>query len=1286
MATALRIDEKSTVDPTVGEEEQEPVLTPKVVEELDLPRTDTVDVDDFVTDQDLFLDPGDDVGQNMTDSAVAETMAEFDSQDFSVPIEVPDIPEPGDNAGDLGDYWEGQAPIPVKVVRQVADGLTQLVGGPRDAANEMFQVMYDANQWFGHYMEELVGIEAGSLDVETGFELTELPEVREPTTTTGEVVRPIAQFLIPFAGWMKVLSTTAKSGKYVNYAVNASRAQISGALTDAFSFDPMEANLFNLLDEWEILQGPVLDMLTAEEGDDEVEMRAKAALGGMGIGVLVDGFGLAIKAIRSNRRATGIKALTGGEDVPNERITQMLGDPDQPLVSNEVAQRFSRDEIDFDELMTEVNWAAMGKNGESMQTGITSLVKITGKRLEQRVVAAANDVTLTAKTRVDGVEGDFFTVSRKGEDLGDVIVRGVEDGVLFIEGITGKALAKMNLGSGGARQFLRALAAKYPGVHSIEGFRTGGSYVGREKIKRITLPAGDLTKVNRGIVTDEMMADFAERMNLSVPEMMARAPGEVWAAENIFAAHMLLDSAQGAMFKAAKAAKLTTDDVDIWSLMKMINTYEGLKMQLRGIASESGRALRAHRRDIRHSSGATGKMVSKYVNREVDNLLAQWQIPEGNAAWQANELQRRLIEHGGHNKVKRLAILLDELAETASDPTALRKAIDNTLKGSPMKRMGDMLIELWYFNLLSGPATHIVNTASSALNMMWQIPERALATRVSALRGSDDMAIGEASEMGYAMIASFFDATRAAGRVLKSGRQTDFITKADLPVRRSVSAENFGIGGSEGSVGKAMALVLNGMGEIIRSPNRAIMTVDEFFQVMSRTGEMRALSFRQAKKEGLYGERLANRIHELMLNPSQVTKQDVVQFGREITFTQPLGNIGQKLQGIVNSYPVLKLFVPFMRTGTNLVKWGLNRTPLAALNRQIRKDIAAGGAKGNTALARMMMGTALMSVAANEVWNGNITGRGPFDPELRAIWLLTHQPYSFKLGGEWYSYNRSDPFGAMIGAAASYGELFGPTAPEDIEDLGAAVMTATTESVMNKTWMSGPSALFDAISQPHISLDNFLERMTGSLIVPAILANAARSQDPIWRDVDSIADAIYARIPGYSKTLPPMRNIWGEAIMHETLGPNAISPIYKFGAEPRPVDDWLFENRVDIQRMSRTQYDGIELTPEQYSRLVQLAGNEMKMPGMGNLGLYDMLNELVTKRHNMSVSWEMATDGPEGGRALILKRIVQAYRSAAKIQLLEEFPDLKQAYFTRQAEKVNAVLPGALPEGGIPTF
>jgi hypothetical protein len=193
------------------------------------------------------------------------------------------------------------------------------------------------------------------------------------------------------------------------------------------------------------------------------------------------------------------------------------------------------------------------------------------------------------------------------------------------------------------------------------------------------------------------------------------------------------------------------------------------------------------------------------------------------------------------------------------------------------------------------------------------------------------------------------------------------------------------------------------------------------------------------------------------------------------------------------------------------------------------------------------------------------------------------------------------------------------------------------------------------------------------------------------RIIASALDATKARIPGMSETLPLSPDKWGRPISRASgLGGlyDFISPIYSSTTEKaEPIDREL--NRLELYlpqapKKFAIQHVTLDLRsrPEIWARFRVLAGNHPLQiivtgggPGMSpqfvgtGRGLMDELNLLVTGRHPFSGWYEMLTDGPDGGKAKYIRSIDEAAQDAAKVVLLQEFPELAAEVRVRQSER-----------------
>src|SRR5690606_15297202 len=117
------------------------------------------------------------------------------------------------------------------------------------------------------------------------------------------------------------------------------------------------------------------------------------------------------------------------------------------------------------------------------------------------------------------------------------------------------------------------------------------------------------------------------------------------------------------------------------------------------------------------------------------------------------------------------------------------------------------------------------------------------------------------------------------------------------------------------------------------------------------------------------------------------------------------------------------------------------------------------------------------------------------------------QPYSVRIGDMWYSYARLEPFATVLGVSADMYEIGSQMTDAELSDMAALVTASVSKNLINKTWLSGPADLIQAVSDPDRYGERYIERFL-STAIPTGVAQIARSQDPILRDAQDALDAI----------------------------------------------------------------------------------------------------------------------------------------------------------------------------------
>ena len=732
--------------------------------------------------------------------------------------------------------------------------------------------------------------------------------------------------------------------------------------------------------------------------------------------------------------------------------------------------------------------------------------------------------------------------------------------------------------------------------------------------------APNMNDARRQKITNQDLPKLADDLGMTVEDLLARRQGSAFNAEQILAARKILVASGENLVKLAGAAK-NGSEMDLALFRRAMGQHRAIQAQVSGMTAEAGRALQSFR-------------VVAASSREQERMIKE-----------------ALQTTGGEAVSRDMAAMLSELDSP--------EQIGRFVKEANAATTQDKVFEVWINALLSSPTTHMVNILSNTLVAALTVGERKIASAIGP-----NIPPGEASAQLKGLVDGARDGFRLAWNALKTGEPTDPLQKVEAEKFRAVTSENLNIGGSA-------ARYADYVGEVIRTPGRMLMAGDEFFKSVGYRMEMYAQAYRQAFNEGLRDEAAAKRVVEIIENPPENVRLAAMDASRYQTFTNQLGKVGKAAENLRNNVPYARVVMPFVRTPVNVMSFAFERTPLAPLSSSFREEIAAGGARRDLALGKLISGSMAMAVSADLALSGSITGAGPTDPKMRNIMRATGwQPYSIKVGDKYYAYNRLDPVGTLLGLAADVTEIIGQTTEAEAAQIATASALAVAQNMASKTYLSGVTDFFDAFfgaspdpEAANYKLNRYLQRLASS-VVPSFFATIERAMSPEMSATYGYIDRIKSRIPGYSDDLPPRRNIFGEPIVLEGgIGPDFMSPIYVSTVKDDPVADEMVRQQVAVG-MPRRQIQGIELDAKQYDRYVLLySGIEAQM------SLKEQLRSMFDTR-----SYKNATDGPEGGKALMVKSVFTAYRDMAQAQMLAEDETLTNQITLAQEQRVEKLL------------
>jgi hypothetical protein len=504
------------------------------------------------------------------------------------------------------------------------------------------------------------------------------------------------------------------------------------------------------------------------------------------------------------------------------------------------------------------------------------------------------------------------------------------------------------------------------------------------------------------------------------------------------------------------------------AVLDKLNNYVEVMKATSQKSSEAGRALNIHKKMIQENPEFTQDAYRQQVLKQMTDALG------------GKEMTDQMI-----NDLKKVDF---------KDPKSVRDIIQKYHKSG----LFDKFYEVWLNSILSAPASHAANILGNTITLATKIPETAI-SQITA--GKSPMGALRAETVGAWQ--GMKEGIRAAVKAFDTGVPSDMLTKVEH---------------------QRYAAIPGKTGEAIRIPTRALTAADEFFKSIVYRSETNLQAYKIANSEGLKGNKLAERMSEIINDPLNPQFREVHTAARNEslyrTFNKPLGKMGQHVMSLRDEVPGMRYVIPFIRTPMNIAKFALERTPLNF--GKILYDYKTGkinASELNAELAKPIVGSLLSAATVMGVLDGGITGAPPKNKKDRDLLYATGwQPYSLKIGGKYVSYNRLEPVGSVVGMSADFVNAMRDDDSQLNEKAGNIIMSFS-RNIASKTFLQGISGVLDAISDPERYGGNYMEKLSGS-VVPSIVAAGARAVDPFVREVETPLEAIQARIPFASKNLP----------------------------------------------------------------------------------------------------------------------------------------------------------------------
>ena len=738
----------------------------------------------------------------------------------------------------------------------------------------------------------------------------------------------------------------------------------------------------------------------------------------------------------------------------------------------------------------------------------------------------------------------------------------------------------------------------YASIEAIS--KTYSTQIAEGKREEITLEAtrqmADLLGVSEGRLTKTILG--RQKGGVIIEEGAGLA-------ETMLASRDLLISELQKLDGLAKAAA-TGGDTDALQFRAQLELVAQLQNQIKGAQTEIARALSSFRIPAR-SGDAAGEMSK-------------------------TDLTGLLEDYGGTQDIRDMAAAYLQQGDNIVAKAQIAKA------GSKFKRFSDGFYEAWINILLSNPVTHTKNIVGAFLTTFAHVPETlvagAIGTTRRAMGGEGGVYLGQANAQMFGMMMSMREAFGAAGKSFVTGESVMPGSKIEgAEGRRHINQFS-----SEGMAAGPMATMVDVLGHTMtlgRVPTRALQFEDTLFKVVAHRMSLYENAYGTGMAQGLRGDDLSTHIAEFIHNPPADYLKQADAHAKYVTLQNELDPAGKAIADIRNKVPLIRYFAPFVKTPYNAFKYAfIDRGPIGVLYGESRRSMQrarlpgasqADKAAGDMAMARLIMGNGTAGLMVYLTAEGHITGGGPADDGQRAnLRAQGWQPYSIRIPGseppEYVSYMGLEPFSSTFMLGSDIGEIMmnGSMSDADGEQLAAALAASISTQLTDKTFMSGFSNLISTLNDPTRYANSTAQSLVASL-VPRVLSQVEKvgipgliEADPVMRATRGYIDEIKAQIPGWSRTLPPRRNVYGQAVtLNGALGPDIISPLYSSVRGPNPADpDKKYAERVfaitkefeEIKwgpsmhgNMARREklgglVEGVEMTPEEQDMYHQYAG------------------------------------------------------------------------------------------------
>jgi len=335
---------------------------------------------------------------------------------------------------------------------------------------------------------------------------------------------------------------------------------------------------------------------------------------------------------------------------------------------------------------------------------------------------------------------------------------------------------------------------------------------------------------------------------------------------------------------------------------------------------------------------------------------------------------------------------------------------------------------------------------------------------------------------------------------------------------------------------------------VLNYPMRLLEAADQFFSAMTEGGSKQALEYRATK----LGKPIADLDSVAQKEAAERLFRSDLGDNQGSYALDAIDAVANTVQGLKNhKNPIVstmaKFTLPFLRTPTNLLKQGVEFSPVGLAT--------LPGAKNKQQLiARSIMGSSIALGTSMLLGSDRLTWAEPTGEKQRnAFRAAGLQPYSVKIGDNWVSYSKLHPavsFNVALVAALKDSHDKG-----DIDDTQLDTILGGLAKWMNfyadQSYMKNIGDIVSATKGDIYGLSKMVSNYPQQLIpFRALMGWVNRIIEPYQRQVSSDAGKLEkqfqylaTQIPGLSGIVPLRLSPSGEPIENQHRLINAVSPV-----------------------------------------------------------------------------------------------------------------------------------------------